>query len=202
MTSLRLKSQVIAPAAIRLIAGALKGGQVLVLPTDTIYGLSCRADDARAVRRVYRLKGRSEKKPFITLVSSLAMLKRYALVSQRQARELSKIWRPNGRPTTVILALRRAARRTLPRQSSTLAVRLPKSKFLIKIIKTIKVPIISTSLNLSGQKAVFDPRQLDHYFPDPKNQPDLLVDAGRCRRQRPSRIIDLRSGGEPLILRK
>ncbi|MFA5155187.1 MAG: L-threonylcarbamoyladenylate synthase [Patescibacteria group bacterium] len=199
---MRLKPRFIAPAAIKIVAGALGSGQVLVLPTDTIYGLSCRADDARAVRRIQRLKGRSGKKPFIILVSSLAMLRKYAVISEQQSKQLAKIWRSGSRPTTVILAARQPTALALDLVDGSLAARLPKSEFLIKIIKTIKAPIVSTSLNRSGQTNIRDPRQLAAYLPIWQQRLDLVVDGGICRRRRASRIIDLRDSRAPRLLRK
>jgi len=78
---------------------------------------------------------------------------------------------------------------------------LPKSQFLIKILEAVGCPLVSTSLNLSGQESLRDLRLLKEYFPDKKRQPDLVVDAGPCRRLKPSRLVDLRDL-KPVILRK
>ena len=201
MTYLRISPQEVKPAIVNLVAGSLKIGQVAVLPTDTIYGFSCLADDAAAIRRIYRLKKRAGDKPLIILVDSLAMLKKYVFVSARQARLLKQIW-AGSRPTTVILKHRGRLPRELSANSDGLAVRLPKSKFLIKIIRIVKKPLVSTSLNLSGKDNINNPKSLFHYFPEKHHRPDLVVDTGPCRRRRPSRVIDLRNEQLPLILRK
>jgi L-threonylcarbamoyladenylate synthase len=202
MTYLRIKYQEAKPAIVSLVAGSLKIGQVAVLPTDTIYGLSCLADNAAAIRHLRHLKKREADKPLIILVSSLAMLKKYAFVSARQAAYLKKVWAPAARPTTVIFKHRGRLPRELTGNSDGLAVRLPKSKFLIKILKSVKRPLVSTSFNLSGQTAISRPARLFHYFPDKKQRPDLVIDSGLCRRWRPSRLIDLRNDRQPVIIRK
>jgi len=84
MIQLRIKKGEAKPAIIELIAGFLESGAVVVLPTDTIYGFSCLADDTKAVRRIRQLKKRDAGKPFITLVSNLKMLKKYVFISRRQ----------------------------------------------------------------------------------------------------------------------
>jgi L-threonylcarbamoyladenylate synthase len=202
MTYLRIKPQEVRPAIVNLVAGSLKIGQVAVLPTDTIYGLSCLATDAAAIRRVYRLKRREANKPLIMLVGSLAMLKKYVFVSARQVQFLKTAWAPTARPTTVIFKHRGLLPPELTANSDGLAVRLPKSKFLIKILKSVKRPLVSTSLNLSGRENINNPRSLFRDFPEKYYRPDLVVDSGPCRRRRPSRLIDLRDAQHPVILRK
>jgi len=202
MTHLRLQDNNIKPAVVNLVAGSLKIGQVAVLPTDTLYGFSCLADNARAIRRIKRLKKSDPKKPLLVLVNNLAMLKKYVFLSPRQAEMLKKYWAPSARPTTVILKHRGRLPWELTGESDGLAVRLPKSKFLTKILETVKVPIVSTSLNLSGQESISDLRLLMQYFPEKKSRPDLVVDTGKCRRARASRLIDLRPAGGPLVIRK
>jgi len=92
----------------------------------------------------------------------------------------------------------------LPREltagTSSLAVRLPKSEFLFKIITGVGQPIVSTSLNISGQKSLNNLNNLDNYFK--KVRPDLVVDAGRAKRVKPSKLVDLRNMTQIKILRK
>jgi L-threonylcarbamoyladenylate synthase len=130
------------------------------------------------------------------------MLKKYVFVSHRQEIILKKIWASSVRPTTVILRRRNRLPRELTGNYDGLAVRLPKSKFLIKILDDIGRPLVSTSLNLSGQNNISTPKYLVDYFSKKGPLPDLVVDAGECRRRRPSRLIDLRDENNPLILRK
>lgn len=202
MTYLSITPQENRPAIISLIAGYLKRGQVVVLPTDTIYGFSALATKKSALQNIYRLKKRDPKKPLIILVSSLAMLKKYAFVSRRQASQVKKYYLASDRPTTLILSNRGLLPKELASSSGGLAIRLPKSKFLIKIIRKLRAPIVSTSLNLSGQANIRDLKLLASYFSPGTSQPDLICDAGPDRRSRPSRLVDLRSPDQPVVLRK
>jgi L-threonylcarbamoyladenylate synthase len=201
MTHLYLKKKEIKPAIIQLIAGSLKIGQVVVLPTDTIYGLSCLATDGRAIKKIQKLKERDAQKPLLVLIDSIARLKKYTFVSRRQEAMLKKIWFGAARPTTVILRHRGRLPKELTGDSDGLAVRLPKSEFLVKILQVVKQPIVSSSLNLSNQKSIPDLKLLPHYFPKKYLRPDLVVDAGKCRRQKPSRLLDLRDEKKPIVLR-
>ena len=186
---------------VSLVAEALATGQVVVLPTDTIYGFSCLADNSRAVKRIFKLKGRSLDKPFIVLVASLHMARKYVQFSPKQQALLRKYWLKDARPTTVILKNRDCLSADLNGGRDSLALRLPKSDFLIKIMKKLDRPLVSTSLNISGQADIFNLSDISANWPDKKNQPDLIVNYGRPRRKKPSRIIDLQ-GIRPVVIRK
>jgi len=201
MTHLKINLDKISPAIIDLIVGSLKIGQILVLPTDTIYGLSCLATDAWSIKKIYHLKKRDSKKPVLILVSSLKMAKKYVDISKTQVKILESAWLEGTRPTTFILKNRHRLPRELARNSKGLAVRLPKSDFLIKIIDKIGYPLVSTSLNFSGQKNITNLKKLAEYFPKKNNRPDLIIDAGRAPRRKPSRLIDLSQPEKEIVIR-
>lgn len=202
MTHIEIKPSRIKPAIVDLVAGSLKIGQVLVLPTDTIYGLSCLANNVRSIKKIYHLKERDAKKPMSILVSSLEMAKKYVVISEKQEKLLKKIWSKSQPPTTVILKNKFKLPRELTRNVEGLAVRLPKSSFLIKILEKVDCPLVSTSLNLSGKKEITDLSKLHLTFPKKNNRPDLIIDAGASPQNKASRLIDLRNADEPVIIRK
>jgi len=202
MTHIEINPKRIRPAVLDLIAGSLQIGQVIVLPTDTIYGLSCLANLVKPIKQIYRIKKRDAKKPLLILVNDLRMAKKYVAISPVQARFLRKFWAKNQPPTSVILKDLNKLPSELTRGSDGLAIRLPKSKFLIKIIKKVDCPLVSTSLNLSGEKNINDFSKLNKYFPRKSNRPDLVINAGRARKRKPSRLIDLRNEENPIIIRK
>lgn len=182
-------------------ARSLKEGRVLVLPTDTIYGFSCRADSKTAIKRIFRLKKRDPKTALIVLVNDLAMLKKYVFVSKQQEEMIRRYWQ-GSRPTTVILRHRGNLPKELSGLSDGLALRLPKSEFLIKILDRVGVPLVSTSLNVSGEEPLSDMQDIALHFPTAGRDIDLAVDIGKPRRRQPSRLADLRNEGRPKILRK
>ncbi len=200
MRRLSVNLKRVPPALTRLIAGALKKGRVLILPTDTIYGLSCRADDLRAVKRIYSLKKRQASKAPIVLVSDFKQLAKYAMLSGEKKAVLKKIWGEEKRPTTVILPARGLLPKAIFPPARGLALRLPKSEFLIKIIKAVGQPLISTSLNLSGHKPLLTLKNWEKYFSVALGQPNLVVDAGPAPRRRPSRLWDY-TGSRPRLIR-
>jgi L-threonylcarbamoyladenylate synthase len=181
-----------------LVTAYLQAGEVVVLPTDTIYGLSCLASNLEAVKKIFSLKKREKNKPMVTLASSLRMVKSYTKLTKKELEILRKVWSESSPPTTVILKAKNNFPSEIISASGGISVRLPKSDFLIKIIKKVKSPIVSTSLNLSGQEVITDLSKLDSIFVG-KNKPGLVVDIGRSKRKTPSRLIDLREGKIKII---
>lgn len=181
----------------RLLNG-LRAGQVVMMPTDTVFGLSARADSERAAARIFKIKKRDSSKALLVLVSSLAMARRYCHINRVQAATLSKIW-SGKRPTTVILPHRNMLPSRITAGSQLLAVRLPKSVFLRKIIRSLGVPLISTSANLSGQPTLDATTALTVFKRGAG--PDIIIE-GKVKSKRASRLIRLDSQGGIEILRK
>lgn len=174
-------------------ARALAKGEVVALLTDTVYGLSCLPGSAKAKKKISLIKNRPGHPSFILLVSSLAMAKKICAISGRQSEVASKIWGGYGRPSTLIFD---AKSKKIP---GGIAVRIPRKPSLVALIKKLKNPIISTSLNISGKEAIRDPRTIENSF---EHLPDLLVYEGPAKRKSGSRIIDLRDVDNPKIIRK
>ena len=183
-----------APTALQLneIAQLLREGKVLLLPTDTIYGLHALATDPVAVQRICDLKGRDETRPFIVLASSVGQLTDLGVeASIDLLRRLDAIWPA---PLTVILPLREPI--PASRGASTLAVRIPALDWLRGLVDRTG-PLVSTSANRSGEPPVEAPTFLAH---DLQNALDAVVDGGP-RTGKPSAILDL-AGDEPRFIRE
>jgi L-threonylcarbamoyladenylate synthase len=180
------------------IVRILKQGGVIVYPTDTIYGLGCLASNSKAIKKIKAIKKREASKPLLVLVSSLAMVKKYCHLSRNKELVLKDIWQ-EARPTSVILEHRNLLSKELVDKHDGLAVRLPKSDFLLKIVRRIKEPLVSTSFNLSGEPVL---NRVDNlHFNWSKNEaPNLIVDGGVLK-NKASKLLDLR-GDKILILRK
>ena len=148
----------------------LKQGAVGLLPTDTIYGLSCRALDAKTVEKTRQLKGRDGGKPFIILIPSPEILNLLS-ISEDQVRTIAKYW-PD-RLSVVFDAP--AAPAWLLGANQTLAVRWPNSPELIKLMNKVG-PLISTSANLQGLSPAKTAAAAEAVFGD---QLDFYVNAGK-----------------------
>jgi len=196
MKQIKINFKNITEKQIDLVVDYLNRGEIIVYPTDTIYGLGCLATKKKAINRIYKIKKRSKSKPLLILVSSLTMLKEYCYVSKRQYEHLKAIW-----PGSVSAIFR--SKDLLPPEltggGDSVAVRFPKNDFLVKLIKRVGVPIVSTSVNVSGQKSITGLRDLENYFKTHK--PDLIIDAGELK-GKPSKLIDVRDINNIKVLRK
>lgn len=176
------------------IAEALLKGQVVLLPTDTIYGLSCLMDNQTAIKRVYQIKERDLKKPFIYLVNSWAMAEEYAVIDEVAREQLGEYW-PG--PNTLLLKSCMVGQ-TVNNGLETIALRWPKLAWLEELIELVGQPLASTSANLAGQPAVVNYEQACQGWN--KIKPDLIIDGGELAGQ-PSRIIDCTKLPEIKIIR-
>lgn len=128
----------------------LKKGNVVVLPTDTIYGFACIVSNKETINRIYEIKNRPKEKSFIVLCADLKMLKKYFVLEEFQE-EILQIFVNDAKalPTTFILKPKKEIIKLLNvAENIGVAVRLPKNKFLSKIIGELNAPLISTSCNL------------------------------------------------------
>jgi tRNA threonylcarbamoyl adenosine modification protein (Sua5/YciO/YrdC/YwlC family) len=167
---------------------------VAVLPTDTIYGFHCLYSIGSAVERITRLKGRSDKTGFILLASSIEMVD--VLVGRwppGTREKLGELW-----PATVTAVL--PASVSMPASlghGSSVAVRIPSSPQLVDLIRLSGDPIISTSVNKSGQPPLNRIAEIKEAFPGLEAYISRRGPGGR----RPSTVVDL-SGGRPRIVRR
>jgi L-threonylcarbamoyladenylate synthase len=157
------------------IVKILKGSGVGILATDTIYGLVGSALSKKAVARIYKIRKRDRKKPFIILISSLKDLKLFGIKNNPSLTNfLNKIW-PG--PISVIL----------PCGKKTLAFRLPAKKDLVKLLKQTG-PLVAPSANLSGLAPAKNIKEAKQYF---GNKIDFYKDSGQIDGQ-PSILIEIK----------
>jgi L-threonylcarbamoyladenylate synthase len=144
----------------------LKSGGVGVMPTDTLYGLVGRANSKKAVERIYKIKGRDRKKPFIILISSLNDLKKFGIEHYDIINNVimkKKLW-PG--PVSVVLPCTSTwiqKMKYLHRDVGSLAFRFPKKKSLLKILKQTG-PLVAPSANPESLKPAANITQAKKYF--------------------------------------
>ncbi|MBI2042683.1 MAG: threonylcarbamoyl-AMP synthase [Candidatus Nealsonbacteria bacterium] len=165
--------------ALASAVNAIKNGQVLVCPTDTVYGLICSFLDKKAVRRMFVIKKRPKNKLFPVFVKDIKMAGGLANINSTQKEFLQKAW-PG--PVTCILPLKKGP--------GTIGIRIPNHKFVLNLIRHTG-PLAQTSANISGQPASTRINEVIKQFEGRKNQPDLIIDAKNLAKSEPSTIIDL-----------
>ena len=172
--------------------------QVILYPTDTVWGLGCDAESPPAVKQLYQLKGRSEGQPSIVLVADLAMLRRYAT---EVPAELEALVAEQARPTTFILPASRAVAPGLVAPDGTVGLRVVKDEFCFKVVRRLGHGLVSTSANKTGEPAPAVYAEIDAAI---LRGADHVVswrqdDEGRVA---PSRIVRLGEGGKLEVVRE
>ncbi|OGI20683.1 MAG: threonylcarbamoyl-AMP synthase [Candidatus Melainabacteria bacterium RIFCSPHIGHO2_02_FULL_34_12] len=155
----------------------------IIIPTDTVYGLVCRYNSKSAVEKIYKLKKRSRNKPLILLGHDWKSLKRF-VVGVRHGMPLLKQW-PG--PLTIVLPVSKHVPKFLNKGFKTIGIRVPKNKFLLKLLKQCPNHVLaSTSANVSGKK---DVNQI-------AKKVKLFVKAKKGEMSyRPSKIIEITKDG-------
>lgn len=182
------------PTSVQLaeIEQLLRAGGVVLLPTDTIYGLHARATDQHAADRVAEIKGRADTKPFVVLGSSMASLQEIGIdIRPDLLKALQELW-PG--PLTAILPLRHPI--PASRGAASLGVRVPGLEWLRELVAR-SGPLLSTSANRSGEPPVESPAGLAQEL---QKKLDGIADGGLCHGE-PSTIVDF-TGDEPRLIRE
>lgn len=141
------------------IYNILNNGGTVVMPTDTVYGIIGDALNENSADKIYKIKNRDYKKPFIILISDIEMLCKYVKNISALELELMNTFWPG--PLTIILEKTELIPNIVTSNSDYVAVRIPNDKLLIELIKKLNRPLISTSANLSGNNTITNTQQLE-----------------------------------------
>ena len=155
------------------IINTLKDGKLVIMPTDTIYGIIGDATNEDVINKVYKVKERPHDKPLLILVSNFSML--YELVTEipKETEKIIKKFWPG--PLTILFKKSSKVSDTLTANSALVAIRMPNDKRLLNIMNHLNRPLISTSANISSHNAITNPNQLEEKM---KEKIDLIVDEG------------------------
>ena len=174
-------------------AEALKEGELVAFPTETVYGLG-----ANAVKKVFSVKGRPQDNPLIVHVASFEQVKEYVDNFHPAAEKIVKNFWPG--PLTLIFKIKKD---TLPSVVtgglSTAAFRIPDNKKTLEVIELSGVPLVGPSANTSGKPS---PTTADHVYHDLQGKITGIIDDGATRIGVESTVLDLSDPtAMPMILR-
>ena len=181
--------------AIRRAAELLRHGEVVALPTETVYGLAANALDAAAVEKIFRIKGRPAHNPIIVHVASLEMAKRCAADFPPHAEGLAKAFWPG--PLTLVLPRAGAIPEIVTAGGHTVGVRWPSHPLIQAVIRECNFPIAAPSANLSNQVS---PTNAAHVRKQLDGKIAAIVDGGQASVGIESSVLDL-TVSPPQILR-
>jgi len=200
----------------------LKNNGVIVMPTDTIYGIVGRADESSVINRIYNIRKRASDKPCIILIGDISELEKFSIkLSREQKKVTNKYWPGSFRqkhtfsqspasqrqhskkyvsasqPMSIIFSCESGKFKYLHRGTNTLAFRLPASEELRKLLKNTG-PLVAPSANTEGLPPARNIREAENYF---GNAIDLYVDGGELT-GKSSKLIKLHKDGTESIIRE
>ncbi|EDW02432.1 yrdC domain-containing protein, mitochondrial [Drosophila grimshawi] len=180
--------------ALKLAEQCLQLGKVIALPTDTVYGLACDANNEEAIQRLYEIKGRDAHKPVAICVNTIGALRRYGQASHLSDELLTRLL--PGPLTIVIERTPQLSNRFLNPSTTRIGIRIPDFKFMRDLCGTWhEQPLALTSANRSSAPSSLHISEFQALWP----QLGAVFDAGRIglseERRLASTVIDLVTPG-------
>jgi L-threonylcarbamoyladenylate synthase len=181
--------------AVRRAAELLRAGEVVALPTETVYGLAANALNPEAVRRIYEVKGRPPENPIIVHVASLTLARQCVQDWPAQAGKLAAAFWPG--PLTLVLRRSLDIPPIVTAGGPTVGVRWPGHPLIQAVIKTCGFPLAAPSANRSNQ---LSPTSAEHVRKSLGSRIPLVIDGGPSAVGIESTVLDLVSK-PPRVLR-
>ena len=177
-------------------AKLIAAGELVAVPTETVYGLAGNGLDAAAVEKIYEVKGRPEVKPVSLMVPGAAAMTKYCECVPKQAKYLAEKFWPG--PLTIVLRAKAAVPEIVRAGGATVALRCPDHPMTLELLKKAKLPLAAPSANPSGAESPKTARQVMDYF---DGKIAAVIDGGQCGIGTESTIIDM-SAAPYKILRR
>lgn len=159
--------------ALSKIADSINNGNVVIFPTETVYGIGANGFDEDAIRKLYEIKERPYNKPISLLVNSFSMIEEVAENLSDTERAIIDKFFPG--PLTLVVKKNKNIPDILTSGTDYVGVRMPKNKTALKIINAAKVPMATTSTNISGMEADID---FEKAYKDFNDKVDYIIDGG------------------------
>lgn len=183
------------PRNLARLAGVLRRGGLVAVPTETVYGLAANALDAAACRRIFRAKGRPGDDPLIVHVHDWSQVERIAEPNEAAAALASAFW-PG--PLTMVLPKRRIVPDVVSSGLPTVAVRMPAHPLFRRLLERVGLPLAAPSANPFGY---ISPTSAAHVVAGLGDRIGHILDGGACAIGLESTIVDLRDPRRPSVLR-
>ncbi|MFA4842788.1 MAG: L-threonylcarbamoyladenylate synthase, partial [Candidatus Omnitrophota bacterium] len=145
----------------------IRNGGLVIIPTETVYGIACNAQNKYSMERLRRIKARPKDKPFSYIIGNKEDVEGLARDIPAPAYKLMDRFWPG--PLTIVL---------LSKERGTAGIRMPDDEIALKVIKMAEVPVVCPSANLSGKPAPLDFAQA---IADLDGLADLAIDAGEAK---------------------
>lgn len=176
------------------ICQALSSGEVVIFPTDTVYGFLADAQNKKAVAKIYKIKKRPKSKPLPLFVTNLKTAKGLAEINSHQEKILKKYW-----PGKYTFILRRKKEiKLFGVDKKTVALRIPKHTLLKKVLRKFGGPLAQTSVNASGENPLKNLAEIEKVFGKNKLI-SLALDGKIIKKSKSSKVIDITENRKNII---
>ena len=178
-----------------IAAGLIRQGELVAIPTETVYGLGADGLNEAAVAKIFEAKGRPQDNPLILHIWDAKQMEQFCHDIPKAAYDLAKAFWPG--PLTMVLPAREIVPKRTTGGLSTVALRCPDNAVTREIIRLSGVPIAAPSANISGKPST---TTAQHVLHDHDGKIAAVVDGGPCRVGVESTIVDL-TEDRPRLLR-
>jgi L-threonylcarbamoyladenylate synthase len=161
----------------------IKNGGIAIVPTETAYGFAVDAFNVDAQKKVYKIKGRSQKKPLILMTKNLESAKPIIQIPQKALKIAEKFW--PGQLTLIFSTTDLG--KVISGGRANIGVRIPNNEFMLKMLEVLNSPVFTTSVNISNKKSAKDIKETLIF----DNIVDIIVDGGKCKYSLESTVIDM-----------
>jgi len=176
--------------AVSRVVEILRGGGVVMHPTETCYGLAVNVRDEGALRKLYRLKGRDANKPLSILVDGFGMAGECGVFSEK-AYDLARKYWPG--PLSIVVPRGKVLPGFFNEGEGFVAIRHSSDEFSTRMVREFGGPVTTTSANKSGGEPLYRAEDLEGV--------DLIVDGGKISKNKPSTVVEV-EGDSVRILRQ
>ena len=183
------------PFYIKLASDVICAGGTVAFPTETVYGIGANALDYKAAKMIYEAKGRHSDNPLIVHINEISQLKKIAVNIPLISEPLIRTFWPG--PITMIFKKSAAVPDATTGGLDTIAIRMPRNKISLALIKESGCPIAAPSANISGKPS---PTSADHVIKDLDGKVNIILDGGSTQIGIESTVIDL-TEQIPILLR-
>ena len=181
--------------SIALAAELLNKGEIVAIPTETVYGIAANALNGEAVKKIFVAKGRPQDNPLIVHIDGMEMLNGLVSEVPESAKKLAKAFWPG--PLTIIMPRGERVADEVCAGLDTVAIRMPSDPVAHAVIAASGLPLAAPSANLSGSPS---PTTAKYVWNDMNGRLPLMLDGGDCMVGVESTVITV-AGDTPVLLR-
>ncbi len=190
-----MKTKLLKPTQLEEVISLLKKGEIVALPTETVYGLAADAKNNIAIEKIFIAKNRPKNHPLIVHINSLDRVKEWTNEIPSNAYRLAECFWPG--PLTMLFNKNHNIRSVITGGSSKIALRVPNNFLMLEVIKRVGGALVAPSANTYTK---LSPTRAEHVICDLNSKIAAVLDDGACSVGIESTIIDVTTN-IPKILR-